>query len=720
MKLDTSPTPPTALKRRLSTEQLGRSRTDDYAWLKAANWQAVMEDPTRLPADIRSHLEAENAYTKAVTAPIADLSKTIFEEMKSRLEPLEEGIPEPDGPYAYGHRYREGDQHGVYTRYPRDASFWPAADPDRTHEEILLDADALAAGFRGYFDLGDVETSPDHAWVAFTVDRQGSERFAIFVKPASAPLSEAKPIGIVNAKPGLVWARDSRTLFWVVVDENQRPFEVRAKAFDADGDGRLVYREADPGFFVSVSESDSLDWIEISAHNHTTSEIWRVDAHKPDGPPLCFAPRVDGVEYSLHEQGNSTYILTNRDGAVDFQIMRCLHCEPEGSNPDAPEWVPFVPHRPGTLILGLSAYKHFLVSLEREDALPRIRIYDMREGSVPPETQQVVSFDEPAFAIGLRDSAEYDTTHIRFSYSSPTTPSSLYAYDMAAKNSRGDRTLLKRQSVPAGHNPADYETRRIHITARDGATVPVTLLMRAGTKADGSNPCLLYGYGSYGITIPAGFSTSTLGLVDRGFVYAIAHIRGSMARGYQWYLDGKGAVKTNTFNDYVDAGRALAELGWTSRGKLVAHGGSAGGLLVGAALNQDPDLFAGIVAAVPFVDALNTMSDATLPLTPPEWPEWGNPLEDAGAYDNILSWSPYDNITSGDLPPVLATAGLTDPRVTYWEPAKWVAKLRDHQTGDAPILLKTNMEAGHAGESGRYDRLKERALEYAFAIAVSE
>ena len=714
MILDTSPTPPAAPKRPHTTRQLGRSRTDDYGWLKAENWQAVMEDPAQLPADIRAHLDAENAFAEAVTAPIADLAADIFAEMKARLEPLEEGVPEPDGPFAYGHRYREGDQHGLYTRYPRDPATWPQNDPTRAHEEVILDADALAAQGKGYFNLGDVEYSPDHALVAFTVDRQGSERFSIFVKPATAPLSEAVPIGIANAKPGLVWAQDSRTLFWVVVDHNQRPFEVRCKHWDAGGEGRRVYRETDPGFFVSVSESDSLDWIEISAHNHTTSEIWRVDAHRPDTDALCFAPRTEGVEYSLHEQGNSTYVLTNRDGAVDFQIMRCHRCEPETSDPAASDWDPFVPHRPGTLILGLSAYKHFLVSLEREDALPRIRIYDMRNGEGSPDIQQVVEFREDAYALGLHDSAEYDSTRIRFSYSSPTTPSSLYAYDMATEA----RDLLKRQSVPSGHDPADYETRRIHITARDGETVPVTLLMKAGAEPDGSHPCLLYGYGSYGHTIPAAFSTSTLSLVDRGFVYAIAHIRGSMARGYGWYLDGKLDRKTNTFDDYVDAGRALADLGWTARGRIVAHGGSAGGLLVGAALNQDPELFAGIVAAVPFVDALNTMSDETLPLTPPEWPEWGNPLEDPDAYDNIAAWSPYDNIAARAFPPVLATAGLTDPRVTYWEPAKWVAKLREHQQGPAPILLKTNMEAGHAGESGRYDRLKERALEYAFAVAV--
>ena len=705
-------TPPSALKRPRTTEQLGRTRTDHYAWLKDDNWQEVMRDPAVLDAGIRAHLEAENAYTEAVTAPLAGLRAAIFEEMKSRLEPTEEDVPMPDGPFAYGHRYREGDQHGLYVRYPRDASTWPQSDPTRAAEEVMLDADALSARSGGYFNLGTVAHSPDHEWVAFSVDRQGSERFTIYVKPATAPLEEARAIGVDSATSGLVWARDNATIFFTEIDENQRPHAVFAKRAFEDAPARLVYRELDPGFFVGVSESDSGRFIEIDAHNHTTTEIWRVDSHAPDGPALCFAPREDGVEYSLHEQGNSTFVLTNWDGAVDFQIMRCRNCETESGDRDRREWDPFVPHRPGTLILGLTAYRDFLVSLEREDALPRIRIYDLRDASVPDE-QRVVEMDEDAYSLGLHSSLEYDTDEIRYTYSSPTTPATLTRFDMAT----GEREVLKRQTVPSGHDPDDYETRRVSVTARDGESVPVTLLMRKGTSADGSNPCLLYGYGSYGHTVPAGFRTTALSLVDRGFVYAIAHIRGSMAKGYGWYLQGKLSRKTNTFDDFVDCGRALCEMGWTAPGRVVAHGGSAGGLLVGAALNRDPELFGGVVAAVPFVDALNTMSDASLPLTPPEWPEWGNPLEDEVAYDAIASWSPYDNIVERAYPPILATAGLTDPRVTYWEPAKWVAKLRENQTGGAPILLRTNMEAGHAGESGRYDRLKELALEYAFAVA---
>jgi len=358
----------------------------------------------------------------------------------------------------------------------------------------------------------------------------------------------------------------------------------------------------------------------------------------------------------------------------------------------------------------VTAYENFLVRLVRENALPRIIIRDMRDGS-----EHDIAFDEAAYSLGFGGGYEYNTPWLRFAYSSPTTPRQTFDYNMQTR----ERVLRQTQDVPSGHDPAAYKCERVSITARDGEAVPITLIMRQDTPIDNSAPLLLYGYGSYGMTMPAGFRTSLLSLVDRGFVYAIAHIRGGMAKGYQWYLDGKLEKKENTFNDFVDAGRALCELGYSSRGNVIIHGGSAGGLLVGAALNQDADMLGGMIAAVPFVDVLNTMSDDTLPLTPPEWPEWGNPLTDKDAYENIAAYSPYDNVEPRSYPPMLITGGLTDPRVTYWEPAKWAAKLREHQSGTAPILLKINMEAGHQGEAGRYNALKETAFEFAFAVAVA-
>ena len=690
---DMSAAVPSARKDPKVFSQLGRDRTDDYHWLKDENWQQVMRDTSKLNTDIREYLEAENSYTKSVLSDAENLKTVIFEEMKGRIEAASSGVPDPDGRFAYYHRFRDGDQHGIYVRVPLD----PSTREPAGEEETLLDADKLSKSSPGYFDLGSVAHSRDHTRVAYSVDTSGAENYEIFVGSAGQP---ATSTGIKTSTGGIEWAADNQTLFWTERDDNQRPYAVFAKNLDEDSAAKLIYKEENPGFFVSVSESDSGNFIEISAHNHTTSEIWFIPADRPFDTPVCFSTRQEGREYSLHEQGEKFYILTNAGGATDFKVM-------SSSIENEEDWSDFIPHKPGCLILGMEAYKHFLVRLVRENALPRIIIRDMRDG-----TEHDIAFDEAAYGLGLTGGYEYDTLWMRFAYSSPTTPGQVFDYNMGTC----ERVLRKTQIVPSGHNPADYKTERITITARDGETIPVTLIMHADTPKDGSAPLLLYGYGSYGITIPAGFRTSILSLVDRGFIYTIAHIRGGMSKGYQWYLDGKLEKKTNTFNDFVDVGRGLCDLGYSQRGKVVAHGGSAGGMLVGAALNQDPNLFGGVIAAVPFVDVLNTMSDASLPLTPPEWPEWGNPLESQTAYDHIAAYSPYDNVTSADYPPMLITGGLTDPRVTYWEPAKWAAKLRDHQTGKAPILLKINMDAGHQGEAGRYDSLKEAALEYAFAV----
>jgi len=699
-KLKTNITPPIAPKKPVKITQLGITRSDDYGWMKDDNWQAMMADTSKLDTNIRAHLELENAYSAEVMSGLAPLKEAIFEEMKGRLKSDASGVPAPDGDYAYNHRYRTGDQHGLYERVAIEAKTkTPLAKP-----QTILDAEALSKNHPAYFDLGAVAHSDDQNWLAYSVDVSGAENYEIFVKPMQG---ETVSTGITKSAGSLQWAKDNSTLFWVERDENQRPYAVFAKDIHApSAKPRLVYKETDPGFFVSVGETDSGNFIEISAHNHTTTEIWLLASDAPASAPKCISKREAGREYSLHDQGGYFYILTNAKGATDFAVMRAPI-----DAADFESWEDYIPHTSGTLIIGIETYQHFLVRLVRENALPRIIIRDMRDGS-----EHEIAFDEGAYGLGLMGGYEYDTDWLRFAYSSPTTPRQIFDYNMDTR----ERMLRQTQEVPSGHEPSDYQCERIQITARDGQQVPVTLLYKSGLTKDGSAPLLLYGYGSYGITIPAGFRTSILSLVDRGFVYAIAHIRGGMSKGYQWYLDGKLEKKENTFNDFVDAGRALCEAGYTSRGQIIAHGGSAGGLLVGAALNQDPDLFGGVIAAVPFVDVLNTMSDDTLPLTPPEWPEWGNPLTDTQAYKNIAAYSPYDNIERRDYPPALITGGLTDPRVTYWEPAKWAARLREHQSGDAPILLKINMDAGHQGESGRYDSLKETALEYAFAVAVAE
>ncbi len=688
--------PPKPQKIPHRTEQLGRIRVDDYHWMKDENWQVVVKDPSRLDPKIRNHLVAENSYTQSIMADFKDLQSELFEEMKGRIDPVDQQVPMADGPYAYFHRYRDGDQHGYYARTPIDGARNATGE-----DELLLDADKLAGPNSGYFDLGDVAHSPDHQQLAYAVDQSGSEYYEIFVGLIG---KEPQSSGIKQSTGRMVWAADSKTLFWVEHDDNHRPSKVYAKDLsDETASAALIYEEFDPGYFVSIGKSETGDFIFINTHNHTTSEIWVINAHTPLSDPECFARRKDGLEYSLTEHGDYFYILTNSEGATDFQIQKA----PKHA-PYVLKWAPWLKHVPGELILGLESYENFLVRLIRKNALPRIIITDMRDGS---ETD--IDFDEEAFSLGLSGSLEFQTPWLRFVYASPTTPSQTFDLNMET----GERVLRKTQHIPSGHDPSKYATERLHIKARDGEEIPVTVIYKSDIRKDGSAPLMLYGYGSYGLTESARFRSTILSLVDRGFIFAVAHIRGGMAKGYQWYLDGKLEKKTNTFNDFVDVGRALAEMNYTKQGKIVGMGGSAGGLLVGAALNQDPNLFGGIIGAVPFVDVLNTMSDDTLPLTPPEWPEWGNPLKDEEAYDRIAGYSPYDNISDQDYPPVLITGGLTDPRVTYWEPAKWAAKLRDHQTGDAPILLKINMEAGHQGESGRYDSLKEVALEYAFAFA---
>jgi oligopeptidase B len=690
---------PKATKKRVTTTQIGRTRHDDYAWMKDENWQQVMIDPSRLNPDIESHLKSENAYTGAVMEPTVDLQTAILAEMKGRIKDDDSDVPSPDGPYLYGERFRPGDQYGLSFRTLRNG-------PDKT-EEVLLDADALAADEKkagaSFFDIANVAHSDDHKYIAYAVDLKGSERYIIRVLDLAA--QQPLDIEIENTAGDFVWSKTGDFLFWVARDDSNRPcFVYRQSVTDKKSKPELVYSESDPGFFVGISRSDTGNFIEIGSHDHTSSECWIIPADQPNSDPVCVEPRLADREYNLCDHGSDFYILTNADGATDFKIMKSAQ-----EKPGANYWQEFIPHKPGTLILGMETYKGFLVRIERVGALPQIVIHEIETGR-----EHTISFDEQAYGLGLVGGYEFDTPWLRFSYSSPTTPGQVFDYHMGTR----ERVLRKTVEIPSGHDPKDYETRRIWIKARDGEEIPVTLVMGAGFEMNAGAPCLLYGYGSYGITIPASFRTSLLSLVDRGFVYAIAHVRGSKAKGYEWYTKGKLATKQATFDDFVDIGRGLVKLGYTKEGNIVAHGGSAGGLLVGAALNQAPELFGGIIAAVPFVDVLNTMSDDSLPLTPPEWPEWGNPLVDKTAYDTIAAYSPYDNIVEADYPPVLITAGLTDPRVTYWEPAKWAAKLREHQKGDAPILLKTNLDAGHQGESGRYDSLKETAFEYAFAVTV--
>ncbi len=684
------PIPPLAAKRPLRIEQLGRVRVDDYAWLKDENWQAVMREPSALRPDIRAHLEAENAYTQAVLAGSGDLCATLFAEMKGRIKEDDSSVPAPDGPFNYYARYAAGAQHPVFARRPRGEAAGA--------EQVLLDVDALARD-HAYFDVGGAAHSDDHALFAWAEDAQGSEYYRIKVRDLAT--GETLPSVIDSSTGEFAFSPCSRWLFWTFRDENGRPSKIYRRPAGG-GEDSLVYAETDDGFFLGVGVTSSRRFIVIGAGNQETSEVLLIPAEAPDHAPRVVEPRTPGLHYDLDHWGDRFVVRTNADGAVDFKL-----CFADEADPSRSTWRDWIAHKAGRFIVGGHAWRDWHGRVERVNANNRLVI--TRKADL---TEHVVDFQEAAYALSLEPGYEWSSDVTRFVYQSPTTPRQTFDYDMATRA----RTLLKTQEVPSGHDPAAYETRRLYTRASDGAEVPITVVMKAGTPLDGSAPLLLYGYGAYGISMDAGFNTSRLSLVDRGWIWAIAHVRGGSEKGWNWFLDGRRETKTNTFTDFVACADHLVAQGYGAAGRIVCYGGSAGGLLIGAVVNLRPELWAGAIGAVPFVDVLNTMSDVSLPLTPPEWPEWGNPLEDVEAYDRIAGYSPYDQVAAQPYPAVLATGGLSDPRVTYWEPAKWVAKLREHTTGGAPILLKINMDAGHGGASGRFDHLKELAFDYAFAI----
>jgi oligopeptidase B len=683
--------PPVADRRQHTVTQHGVSRQDPYAWLRAENWQEVMQDHELLPGDVRDYLMAENAYVEAAfETPHAALIETLYREMRGRIKEDDSGVPTPDGPFAYNMRMAEGQQYPLIVRTAR------AGGP----ETVLLDCNAEAGD--GYFGFGGAAHSPDHRLLAWAADRTGAETYTITLRDLETGVDTGE--AIVEAGDGGLWAPDGKALYYVELDESHRPFRVRRHRLGtALAEDEIVYEEADPGFFVSVGETLDRRFVVIDVHDHQTAESWVIDAE--GGAPRLVAPRLAGREYDVESRGGLFYILTNADGAEDFKIVTAPVDAPGAEN-----WADLVPHRPGVLILDIVVVADHLVRLERVEGLPRIVVRDLRE-----QREWTVAFEEEAYALGMAAGYEFDTATIHMTYSSPTTPQRTYELNLDT----GSRLLRKEQEVPSGHDPVDYVTRRIFATAPDGAQVPVTLLYRRTTPLDGSAPALLYGYGAYGHALPAAFSTSVLSLVDRGFVSATAHVRGGMEKGYGWYKAGRAEKKPNSFSDFIAAAEKLIQDGYTSAGRIVAEGGSAGGLLMGAVTNMRPDLWAGVLALVPFVDVLNTMSDASLPLTPPEWPEWGNPIESEADFRLIASYAPYEQVRAQAYPPILALAGVSDPRVTYWEPAKWVAKLRATKTDANPIYLKTHMGAGHGGPSGRFERLRETALAHAFALSVT-
>ena len=684
--------PPRIPRRAFRTRVHGVELSDDYAWMRADNWREVLRDPIHLPADIRAVLEAENTYAEAHLAPLSDLKRTLIAEMRGRMKEDDASVPEADGPWLYYRRFREGGQQALICR----------KRGENGAEQIILDGDVerQAAAF---FALGDTAHSPDHGLLAWSADVKGSELYTIRVRECAAGVDLDDLV--VETEGSIVWMSDGSGFYYVRVDENHRTCQVFRHRL-GQPDDELIFSETDPAWFVGIDRTTSGAFAIISVTDHAASECHLLALADPQARPICVEPRAPDLRYSVAHRGDELFIRTNADGAEDFKIVRAPLASPGKAN-----WVDVVPHARGRIIVATSLYPDHLVRLEREEGLPRIVVRRFGDGR-----EHTVSFDEEAYSLSLDGRLEYASATLRFTYASMTTPRETYDYDLAT----GARRLRKRQAIPSGHDPASYVTRRLFATAPDGERVPITVLHRAGLVLDGGAPLLLYGYGAYGHALPSSFSANALSLVDRGFVYALAHVRGGSDKGWHWYLDGKLGAKPNTFSDFIAVARHLIATGYTAKGAIVAQGGSAGGLLMGAVANLAPDLFAGIVAAVPFVDVLNTILDAELPLTPPEWLEWGNPITDAATFATIRAYSPYDNVAAQAYPPLLALAGLTDPRVTYWEPAKWVARLRSTMTGGGPILLKTNMGAGHGGASGRFDRLGEIAEQHVFAIACVE
>lgn len=677
--------PPRAEQRPHASTHHGRTIADPYAWLRDPGYPEVT-DP-----DVLAYLNAENAWFEAAMAPRQPLIDGLFAEMKGRIVEDDASVPQKDGEWVYWRAFDPGAEYRKW--YRRRVS----APTDGTADQLILDEPALAGG-KDYFRLGAIAISPCSRYLAFSVDDNGSERFEARIRDLET--GDLLPDVIPGTLSALVWTRDSRALVYGLANDSWRTDNARLHRIGTPVDQDVeLFHEDDEGFRVSVGMTSAENWIVIATGDHVTSEVRLVPAADPTAAPIVVAPRHPGREYDVDEHDGWLYIRTN-DTHPNFRLVRARIETPD-------QWEEVIAPSDHFYLTDVSLFKTFYVTEGREDGLDQIEIRDYATGAV-----RRIDFPEASYVAGLDDNPEYDAAKLRISYESLVSPETIFDLDLAT----GARTVLKVQEIPSGYDPSLYASARLTITARDGTQVPVSVVHRKDFPLDGSRPLHLYGYGAYGIAIEPGFSTTRLSLLDRGFAYAIAHIRGGDDLGQQWYLDGKLDKRTNTFTDFVDVARGLIDLGYSSAGKITTSGGSAGGELMGAIVNSDPDLWGAVVAHVPFVDVLNTMLDASLPLTPGEWPEWGNPIEDEAAFDLIASYSPYDNVKRQAYPPMLVTAGLNDPRVTYWEPAKWVARLRAEKTDGNILLLKTNMGAGHGGKSGRWESLKETAEEFAFLL----
>jgi oligopeptidase B len=670
--------PPVAPRRPHVTELHGERREDPWAWLRHR------DDP-----DVIRYLEAENAYTEAMTAHTAELRERLYREMLGRIQETDLGVPVRRDDYFYYTRTEEGKAYPIHARKRGSLD---------AVEEIVLDQNAEAAGLE-YFQLGGMEVSPDHRYVAALVDTSGYEDFELRVRDIAA--GEWLPDRIGPLGFGLAWASDGATIFYTTTDPAKRSDRAwRHRVGTGRAEDVLAYHEPDVLFNLHVDRSKSGDYVVLATSSFTSGEVSVVDAHHPERPARLIIPRRPGIEVALDHQGGRFLIHSNED-ARNFAIWSAPVDAPEREN-----WTPFLPHREDVFVEDFEVFRDWVVVEERHDGLRRLRVERTADREV-----HYVSFPEPAYGVYAGPNPEYASGTLRFTYSSLTTPPSVFDYDLAARS----RVLMKEEPVLGGYDRTQYEVERLMVTARDGARVPVSLVRRKPWVRDGVRPLLLYGYGSYGYTLEPTFSSTRLSLLDRGFTYAIAHVRGGQEMGRAWYDDGKMMKKLNTFHDFIDVAEHLVRERYTSPERLVANGGSAGGLLMGAVANLRPDLFRAIVADVPFVDVINTMLDASIPLTAQEWEQWGNPAE-REAYEYMRRYSPWDNVTAQAYPWMLVMSGINDPRVHFWEPAKWVARLRAQKTDSNPLLLRMEMGSGHGGSSGRYERLKEQAFRFAFIL----
>lgn len=677
------PAPPVAARRPHPLVAHGHERNDEWFWL------SDRENP-----EVIAYLEAENAYTKAVTAHTEPLQEQLFEEIRSRIQETDASAPVVDGDWWYFSRTVEGLQYPIHCRRPI------GSDAEGDHVQVLLDENVLAEG-HDFFSLGGFETSPDHRLLAYATDTTGGERHTLRFRDLEAGADFEDVVEDVYY--GLAWANDNRTVFYSRPDKAMRPYQVWRHTLGTPAhDDVLVFQEDDERFFAGVERTRSGQLIFVEVRSKVTTETRFIPADDPTAEATVIHPREQDLEYYVDHSGDRFFIVTNADGALNAKLV-----EAPVDSPGRASWREVVPHRPEVKLEGITALARHLILSERERGLQRLVVRSIADGS-----SHAVEQPEPVFTVSAGDNHVFDTDVIRFYYTSMVTPMSAIDYDVTTRS----RTVVKQTPVLGGFDAAQYTTDRIWATAPDGVEVPISILHRRDTPLDGSAPALLYGYGSYEISIPPTFSSVRLSLVDRGFVFAIAHIRGGGDLGRPWYDGGKLLNKRNTFTDFIAAAEHLIDQGYTSPDRLACRGGSAGGLLIGAVVNMRPDLFRAAVAEVPFVDCLTTILDASLPLTVIEWEEWGNPVESPDVYEYMRSYTPYENVEPKEYPALLVTAGLNDPRVSYWEPAKWVAKLRATKKGDQPLLLKTEMGAGHQGPSGRYDAWKDEAFVYAFLL----